>query len=91
MPQVFTLLGGPIMQDLLTRPENRVRQWSERREASRGAGRFDLLDRTVPPTDRRGIRATERAFEFRRGITNRGRGRRLGTVKLEGVPLPTLN
>jgi Protein of unknown function (DUF1549)/Protein of unknown function (DUF1553) len=27
MPQVFTLLSGPIMQDLLTRPENRLAGW----------------------------------------------------------------
>lgn len=39
MPQVFTLLGGPIMQDLLTRPENRVDAW-----VKEGKPAADLVD-----------------------------------------------
>lgn len=39
MPQVFTLLSGPIMQDLLTRPENRVDAW-----AKGGQPAADLVD-----------------------------------------------
>ncbi|HET6408516.1 MAG TPA: DUF1549 and DUF1553 domain-containing protein, partial [Chthoniobacteraceae bacterium] len=53
MPQVFTLLGGPIMQDLLTRSENRVATW-----ANEGKAHAELVDSifwTVlsrPPTTR---------------------------------------
>jgi hypothetical protein len=51
MPQVFTLLGGPIMQDLLTRPENRVAAWLN--EGKSAADRVDAIFWTVlsrPPT-----------------------------------------
>jgi hypothetical protein len=57
MPQVFTLLGGPIMQDLLTRPENRVATWVN--EIKSAADRVDAIFWTVlsrPPTAEESIR-----------------------------------
>jgi hypothetical protein len=51
MPQVFTLLGGPIMQNLLTRPENRIASWVK--DGKSGAGLVDTIFWTVlsrPPT-----------------------------------------
>jgi hypothetical protein len=51
MPQVFTLLSGPIMQDLLTRPENRIAGWVK--DGKSGADLVDSIFWTVlsrPPT-----------------------------------------
>jgi hypothetical protein len=51
MPQVFTLLGGPIMQDLLTRPENRIAGWVK--DGKSGTELVDTIFWTVlsrPPT-----------------------------------------
>jgi Protein of unknown function (DUF1549)/Protein of unknown function (DUF1553) len=51
MPQVFTLMGGPIMQDLLTRPENRIAAWVNDQKSP--ADRVDAIFWTVlsrPPS-----------------------------------------
>ena len=59
MPQVFTLLSGPIVQDLLTRPENRVASWVK--DEKSGATLVDTITWTVlsrPPSAEESARLT---------------------------------
>lgn len=57
MPQVFTLLGGPIMQDLLTRPENRVNAWiNEGKPAVDLVGSIFWTVLSRPPTAEESLR-----------------------------------